>query len=85
MYELAGMTTGFFLVAAGAILRYAVTVEVGAIDLQVTGLVLLFVGMLMIAIWLFLWASSWWGWGPGYGPGRSERPADRFEERTRIR
>jgi heme/copper-type cytochrome/quinol oxidase subunit 2 len=38
------------LIAAGAILRYAVTVEVDAIDLQVVGTILMIVGILGLAI-----------------------------------
>jgi uncharacterized membrane protein YedE/YeeE len=38
--------TSLFLIAAGAILRYAVTADVSAIDLQTVGLILLVVGVI---------------------------------------
>lgn len=46
------------MIAAGAILRYAVTARVSWIDLQTAGTVLLVVGIvaLVIALW---WVLSW--------------------------
>lgn len=44
------IATSMVLIAAGAILRYAVTVEVDAIDLQVVGTILMIVGILGLAI-----------------------------------
>ena len=38
--------TSLFLVAVGAILRYAVTTSVSGIDLQVVGLILIIVGVI---------------------------------------
>lgn len=50
------MTYGssLFLIAVGAILRYAVTATVSDIDLQVVGLVLMIVGIVGLALSL-LW------------------------------
>ncbi len=42
--------TSIVLIAIGAILRYAVTVDVDAIDLQVVGTILMIVGILGLAI-----------------------------------
>ena len=42
--------TSIVLIAAGAILKYAVTVDVDAIDLQVVGTILMIVGILGLAI-----------------------------------
>ena len=42
--------TSIVLIAAGAILKYAVTVEVDAIDLQVVGTILMIVGILGLAL-----------------------------------
>ena len=39
-----------FLIAAGAILRYAVTAEVSGIELQTVGLILLIVGVIGLVI-----------------------------------
>jgi hypothetical protein len=46
------------MIAAGAILRYAVTAHVSWIDIQTAGTVLLIVGVmaLLIALW---WVFSW--------------------------
>jgi heme/copper-type cytochrome/quinol oxidase subunit 2 len=51
--------TSLFLIAAGAILRYAVTTTVSGIDLQVVGLVLMIVGivgLVLSLLWLGLWS-----------------------------
>ncbi len=42
--------TSLVLIAVGAILKYAVTVDVDAIDLQVVGTILMIVGILGLAI-----------------------------------
>ena len=46
------------LIAVGAILKYAVTVNVSFIDLRTTGVILMVVGGLGLLLRLFLWASS---------------------------
>jgi Domain of unknown function (DUF6458) len=48
--------TSLFLIAVGAILRYAITAHVDVIDLRVTGLILIIVGAvgLLITIGLLL-------------------------------
>jgi hypothetical protein len=48
--------TSLFLVAVGAILRYAVTASVSGIDLQTVGLILMIVGavgVILSVIWMF--------------------------------
>jgi hypothetical protein len=54
------MTLGFslFLVAVGAILRFAVTAEVAGIDIQVVGTILMVVGVVGFLISLALYLSS---------------------------
>jgi uncharacterized membrane protein YidH (DUF202 family) len=47
--------TSLFLIAAGAILRYAVTTNVSGINLHTTGVVLMVVGVVGLVISLFLW------------------------------
>jgi heme/copper-type cytochrome/quinol oxidase subunit 2 len=42
--------TSIVLIAVGAILKYAVTVDVDAIDLQVVGTILMIVGIIGLAI-----------------------------------
>ncbi len=45
-----------FLIAVGAILRFAVTAEVAGIDIQVVGTILMVIGVIgfVITLWLFL-------------------------------
>lgn len=52
--------TSLFLIAVGAILRYAVTATVSGINLHVVGLVLIVigvVGLLLSLLWFGAWAS----------------------------
>lgn len=46
--------TSLFLIAAGAILKYAVTAHVSGLDLGVCGVVLMCVGGLGLALGIFL-------------------------------
>jgi uncharacterized membrane protein YedE/YeeE len=49
--------TSLFLIAVGAILRYAVTASVSGIDLQVVGLILMIVGVIgaiLSVIWMLI-------------------------------
>ncbi len=46
--------TGLFLLAAGAILRYAIQDEWDAVDLPTVGLILMVVGAIGLVIGLFL-------------------------------
>jgi hypothetical protein len=46
--------TSLFLIAAGAILKYAVTTDVSGIDLQTTGVILMIVGVVGLIVSLFL-------------------------------
>ena len=50
--------TSLFLIAVGAILRYAVTATVSGVDLHVVGLVLMIVGIVGLALSL-LWVGIW--------------------------
>ncbi len=45
-----GIGAGIFLIAVGAILKYAVTFEVVGIDIQVVGTILLIIGILGLVI-----------------------------------
>lgn len=67
-----GIGTGIFLLAVGAILRYAVTVQATGVNLHAVGDILMIVGILGIVVSLFFW-SSWGGFG---GRGR-DRVVDR--------
>ncbi|HMJ37076.1 MAG TPA: DUF6458 family protein [Baekduia sp.] len=49
-----GIGTSLFLIAAGAILRYAVSDAISGVDLSTVGLILLIVGILGLVISLFM-------------------------------
>ena len=53
-----GIGTSIFLIAVGAILRYAVTGNVEGIDLDVVGLILMIVGVAGLVL-TFLWMTIW--------------------------
>lgn len=44
-----------FLIAVGAILRWAVTTQVSGIDLQVVGVILLIIGIVGLVLELIIW------------------------------
>jgi Domain of unknown function (DUF6458) len=62
-----GLGASLFLIAAGAILTWAVTAEVSGVDIQVVGVILMIVGLLGFLLSIMFWSS--WG-GPGYMSGR---------------
>ena len=53
-----GIGTSIFLIAVGAILRYAVTGNVEGVDLDVVGLILMIVGVVGLVL-TFLWMTMW--------------------------
>jgi hypothetical protein len=69
------MTTGgsIFLIAVGAILRYAVTATVSGISVQTVGLILIIAGVLGLVLSLFYAFSL--------GPRRGQVVRDRVIER----
>jgi hypothetical protein len=52
-----GIGASLFLIAAGAILKWAVEWEVAGVDLQTVGLILLIVGVLGLILSLLFWSS----------------------------
>lgn len=76
-----GIGTGIFLLAVGAILRYAVTITTSGINLHTVGDILMVVGLIGIVLSLFFW-SSWGGFGGG-GSGRG-RGGSVIDRRTVI-
>lgn len=55
-----GIGTSIFLIAVGAILRYAVTGKAEGIDLDVVGLILMIVGaagLLLTVLWMTMYAD----------------------------
>ena len=57
-----GISLSILLIAAGAILAWAVDAEVSGIDLQVAGVILVIVGAIGFIASLIFW-SSWGGFG----------------------
>jgi hypothetical protein len=55
-----GLGTSILLIAAGAILRYAITAHVEGVDLDVVGLILMIVGavgLFLSVLWMTMWAD----------------------------
>ena len=71
--------TSIFLIAAGAVLAYAVSADVDFIDIQTVGTILLVIGILGLVLSLVLiFTSDRRGGGPAEGvPGR-DRYRDRY-------
>ena len=69
------MTTGssIFLIAVGAILRYAVTATVSGISLQTIGLILIIAGVLGLVLSLFYMLA----WSPRRGQVVRDRVIER--------
>ena len=66
--------TSLFLIAVGAILRYAVTASVSGISLATVGLILIIVGiagLILSLLYMLLWAPRHRGY---------ERPVGTYEE-----
>ena len=57
-----GISLSILLIAAGAILAWAVSAEVSGIDIQVAGIILVIVGVIGLVASLVFW-SSWGGFG----------------------
>ncbi len=55
-----GISFSILLIAAGAILRWAVTVTIAGVNLQTVGLILFVVGILGVLLSLAFW-NSWGG------------------------
>ena len=57
-----GISVSLLLIAAGAILAWAVDAEVSGLDIQVVGAILLIVGIVGLILSFVFW-SSWGGFG----------------------
>lgn len=60
--------TSLFLVALGAILKFAVTAHVAGVDLQVVGVILIIIGLAGLVLGLGMWISSREHWRRGGAP-----------------
>jgi hypothetical protein len=56
--------TSLFLIAIGAILKYAVTAHVSGIDIQTVGVILMVVGVIGLILGLYLLMRARWS-APG--------------------
>jgi hypothetical protein len=55
-----GIGTSIFLIAVGAILKYAVTADVSGVDVNTVGVILMvvgIVGLLLSLLWMTIWAD----------------------------
>jgi hypothetical protein len=59
-----GISLSILLIAAGAVLAWAVEAEVAGIDIQVAGVILVVVGAIGLVASLIFW-SSWGGFNRG--------------------
>ena len=57
-----GLGLSIFLIAVGAILAWAVSVDTNGIDLNMVGVILMIVGILGLLLSLIFW-STWGGFG----------------------
>jgi hypothetical protein len=57
-----GISLSILLVAVGAVLTWAVSVEVSGVDLTAVGVILMIVGIIGLLLSLVFW-SSWGGFG----------------------
>jgi hypothetical protein len=58
-----GIGVSLILIAAGAILTWAVETSVSGLDINAVGVILMIVGLVGLVLSLLFW-STWWG--PGY-------------------
>ena len=76
--------TSIFLIAVGAILRYAVTADVEGINLDTAGLILMIVGvvgLLFSLLWMTIWADRRRGGVVADRPVVTDPARDRVVER----
>jgi len=67
-----GIGVSLILIAAGAILTWAVNATVSGLDINVVGVILMVVGIVGLILSLVFW-SSWGGFGTATGPRRVVR------------
>jgi hypothetical protein len=68
-----GIGVSLILIAAGAILTWAVDATVSGLDIATVGIILMVVGGLGVLLSLMFWSS--WG-GPAWGPRREGAPGE---------
>ena len=86
-----GIALSLLLVAAGAILTWAVSADASGIDIQVVGVILMIMGLVGLLLTLLFW-QSWWGRGAirrtayadEYAPAPRRRANYRGRRRTVV-
>ena len=68
-----GIGVSLLVIAAGAILTWAVTATVSGVSIHTIGVILLIIGIIGIVLSVIFWSS--WG-GPGYWGGRRRTTID---------
>ena len=71
-----GISLSILLVAVGAILTWAVSVEVSGVDLTAVGVILMVVGIIGLLLSLVFW-SSWGGFGARDSGGQNTTVVER--------
>ena len=71
-----GIGVSLILIAAGAILTWAVNATVSGVDINAIGVILMVVGLVGLVLSLIFW-SSWGGWG---GPAGTTRRRTTYVE-----
>lgn len=74
-----GIAVSLVLIAAGAIMRYAVTVEGNGFNVGTAGMVLMVVGVIGAILSIAFWAS-WGGFGRRTNPAATESTVVRERE-----
>jgi hypothetical protein len=78
-----GISLSILLIAAGAILAWAVDAEASGIDLQVAGIILVVVGVIGLIVSLVFW-SSWGGFGGREAGGQNTTIVERDTRDSRV-
>ena len=73
-----GLGTSIFLIAVGAILDFAVTVNTPGFNIHTVGVILMIVGAVGLLLSLMFW-SSWGGYGVA-GERRAGRRVTTYED-----
>jgi hypothetical protein len=67
-----GIGVSLILIAAGAILTWAINASVSGVDINAIGVILMIVGAVGLLLSLMFW-GSWGGYGVARGGGGSRR------------
>ncbi len=71
-----GISLSIFLVAAGAILTWAVSADVSGVDINAVGVILMVVGIVGLVVSMIFW-SSWGGFGARDAGGQNTTVIER--------